>query len=171
MMRIVWGGVAALVLVLGLWLGYKWGAGNLAELQRELASIKAAGEVAQKNLEVTKKGLADQLGKLANDYEEKAVVMRAAFEKQKTQLEANVASASSAAAKAQAQLRTTELERQKVAAVLATATGATRDTLIREQAQLDEQARALRQRAEGLECLDRVVPVQDVVRVLNQAVR
>lgn len=169
--RIVWGVVAGLVLALGLWLGYKWGAGNKAELERQLAEIKAAGEVAQRDLDTTRKNLNDQLGQLAQEYEGKAVTLRAEYEKQKSQLEANVANASSAAAKAQAQLRATELERQKVAAQLATATGASRSALEREQSALDAQALALRQRAEGLECLDRVVPVEEVVKVLNQAVR
>ncbi len=169
MLRIIYGVVAGVVLLIGLWIGYKWGSGNLDKLRAELASVRAAGEVAQKDLDTTKQALATQLASLASDYEQKAVAMRAAFEQQKSTLEANVASASSLAAKAQSQLRVTDLERQKVSAQLASATGAARDALQREQAQLDAQAAALKQRAEGLECLERTVPIDEVVRVLNQA--
>ncbi|MEG1834005.1 MAG: hypothetical protein RR240_11775 [Burkholderiaceae bacterium] len=168
MMRIIYGVVAAGVLAIGLWLGYKWGSGNLEQVRGELASVRAAGQVAQKDLDTTKQALATQLAGVANEYEQKAVAMRAAYEQQKSKLEANVASASSLAAKAQGQLRATELERQKVAAQLASATGAAREQLQREQSQLDAQAAALKQRAEGLECLERTVPVDEVVRVLNQ---
>lgn len=168
MMRIIYGVAAAVALAIGLWLGYRWGAGNLDQLRDELSSVRAAGQVAQKDLDTTRQTLAAQLAGVANEYEQKAVAMRASYEQQKSKLEANVASASSLAAKAQAQLRATEVERQKVAAQLASATGATREQLQREQSQLDAQAAALKQRADGLECLERTVPIDEVVRVLNR---
>lgn len=168
MMRIIYGVGAGLVLALGLWLGYKWGSGNLDQLRNELAAAKAAGEVAQQDLESTKAAIGSQLDKVNGEFEQKAVQMRAAYEEQKSKLEANVASANSQAARAQAQLRATELERQKVASQLATATGADREKLQLQAAALGDEATRLRQRAEGLECLDRVVPIEEVVRVLNQ---
>lgn len=168
MMRIIYGVGAGLVLALGLWLGYKWGSGNLDQLRSELAAAKAAGEVAQKDLESTKAAIGSQLEKVSGEFEQKAVQMRAVYEEQKSKLEANVASASSQAARANAQLRATELERQKIASQLASATGVDREKLEKQVAALGDEAARLRQRAEGLECLDRTVPVEEVVRVLNQ---
>lgn len=156
-----------LALLLGLWLGYKWGARKLDAVRAELAAIKGADDKAKQEYDITTERLKTQGAEIAAQHKASVEKIEANFADERRQLQASLDRTEERLAQARSKASDASAELAKVRQQLGTAGSRDKEALRQREAQLVDLKRRLELAAKGVDCLRAPVPAEEL-GILNQ---